>query len=170
MILGSDKGLSYLIGQAENPDSSDLDKKICEFLKKELYSENSRLMSLVEDAFAGKKKPGGLSKEEAENLYGKVIRGSITRLQTFAGCAFSYFAGYGLDLKERAEYQMGSLELGNIYHKALELYAKGIKQDKLKWVDVGSKDRTVREQTAIEQALNDYEDIINSTKRLEYYK
>ncbi|MBO4782839.1 MAG: PD-(D/E)XK nuclease family protein [Lachnospiraceae bacterium] len=169
-ILGSDKGLSFLIGQARNTESSTLDKRIYEFLQKELYGENSRLMKLVEDALKGKRKPGGLTREEAESLYGKVIIGSITRLQTFAECAFSYFAKYGLGLEERAEYQMGSLELGNIYHKALELYAKGIKKDKLKWVDVSSEERNAREQAAIEQALSSYDDIINSTKRLEYYK
>ena len=40
-----------------------------------------------------------LSKELIHDLYGDTISGSVTRMEKFAGCAFSHFMQYGLRLQ-----------------------------------------------------------------------
>ena len=67
------------------------------------------------------KKPVQLDEGTAAALYGSVLRGSITRLEEFSGCAFRHFADYGLGLKEREEYIIRTLDIGNLLHGAIEI-------------------------------------------------
>ncbi len=64
----------------------------------------------------------GIGKAAAKLLYGSVVRGSVTRLETFAECAYAHFMRYGLELRERREFEIGAADLGNIYHDALEKF------------------------------------------------
>ncbi len=58
----------------------------------------------------------------AEQLYGAVLRNSVTRLQHFAGCPFAHYLEYGLQLAERAELSFESRNMGSLFHDTLCLY------------------------------------------------
>jgi ATP-dependent helicase/nuclease subunit B len=185
-MLGSDRGLSAVIellrekasGQykALKDDVADTSNELTkkQIINAAIYEiikqESSELIETLSKASSGKRNSTNLSGAEAEKLYGRIIVGSITRLQRFAECAFAHFAKFGLKLIERKEFKMGGIELGSIYHKALQVYADGLKKDKLKWSGVTAESRAVREQEAIAAALSDYTDIISSSKRYEYFK
>ncbi|MCR4441671.1 MAG: helicase-exonuclease AddAB subunit AddB [Peptococcaceae bacterium] len=53
-------------------------------------------------------------------LYGSSLLTSISRLERFKACPFSYFLNYGLKLKEREEYKLKALDLGRFFHAAIE--------------------------------------------------
>ncbi len=185
-MLGSDRGLSAVIELLRDKASGqykalkdDVADTSNELTKKQIINaaiyeiikqESSELIEKLYKASSGKRNSTNLSGAEAEKLYGRIIVGSITRLQRFAECAFAHFAKFGLKLIERKEFKMGGIELGSIYHKALQVYADGLKKDKLKWSGVTAESRAVREQEAIAAALSDYTDIISSSKRYEYFK
>jgi len=167
-LLGCDRGIGRLIkGLRLSGNTKDA---VTQILKEEIAGENKALTELLERAASGKREHTALTGEEAEKLYGRVIIGSITRLQQFAKCAFSHFAEYGLGLKERKEYRIGSLELGSIYHSALQNYAAGLKKDRIKWTACLGQEREEREKKAIEEALAEYDEILSSTRRLSYLK
>ena len=44
---------------------------------------------------------------------------SVSRLESFAKCPFNYFAGYALSLREREEFEIQPLEIGNFHHQVL---------------------------------------------------
>ena len=167
-VLGSDLGLSFVIRHLKNGENTD----IAAYLKEMFKNESPELMDLLEAASKGIRNRQSLSKREAEELYGRILIGGITRLQQFAECAFSHFADYGLKLKERKEYKIGGLEIGSIYHDSLQKYAEGLKKDSIKWVECPPDEREKRESAAIEEVLSDakYEDIINSSRRYAYLK
>ena len=178
-LLGCDRGLgavlSYMKKKLQDKRSGAKGRdteydKMLNALQKAFKDEDPSLMSLLSGALEGKRNRKELSKEEAEELYGRVIIGSITRLQKFATCQFQYFADYGLGLKARQEYRIGGLELGDIYHKALQLYALGLKKAGIRWTECLGEDREEREREAIETALSEYDDIINSSRRAEYFR
>ena len=43
----------------------------------------------------------GIGRLAARELYGQILRGSVTRLERYAACAYAHFLGFGLELKER---------------------------------------------------------------------
>ena len=175
-ILGSDKGLSAVVDYLRDRNGDRMGGRFSDryCILASLYSvikeEDTDLIEKLRKASRGKRYTSDLTHAEAEKLYGKIIVGSITRLQQFAQCAFSHFAKFGLLLKERKEYRIGGLELGSIYHKALQVYADGLKKEKKKWSECRDEERQKRELAAIEAALADYEEIVSGSRRYEYFR
>ena len=78
---------------------------------------------------------GGISKEAARILYGTIIHSSVSRLEKMASCAYAHFLQYGLGLKEREEYAFEAVDMGNIFHKILEIFAGKLAQNNYTWLD-----------------------------------
>lgn len=74
-----------------------------------------------------------LDLEAVEELYGKVLKNSVSRLETFAKCPFAHFMDYGLKLKERLDYTIKMPDIGILFHKAIDLCSKKIDQRGLSW-------------------------------------
>ena len=98
---------------------------------------NRHAEAFLKRVFA-QEKPGQLDEETALALYGPVLRGSITRLEEFSGCAFRHFADYGLGLKEREEYVIRTLDIGNLLHGAIEILSGRLAQGEpsVNWHDI----------------------------------
>lgn len=64
--------------------------------------------------------PETLPAEQTEALYGKVISDSITRVEQFSRCAYAHFLRYGLNLREETGSEVKAVDLGNLYHDAIE--------------------------------------------------
>ncbi len=61
-----------------------------------------------------------LDRDVVANLFGLRIKGSATKLGTFAACPYQYFARYILELKEREEFKLEPLDVGVFYHRILD--------------------------------------------------
>lgn len=94
----------------------------------------------------------GLSKAVARAIYGKHLENSVTRLETFAACAYRHFLQYGLTLREREEFGFEMVDMGNVYHAVLELFAKKLKEHSYTWFDF--PEEFGRE--AVQEALQEY--------------
>ena len=44
-------------------------------------------------------------------MYGRILQGSVTRLEQYASCAYAHFLKYGLELMERQEYERWRLPI-----------------------------------------------------------
>ncbi|MBN1973795.1 MAG: exodeoxyribonuclease V subunit gamma [Sedimentisphaerales bacterium] len=67
-----------------------------------------------------------LEKEITKEMFENKLKGSATRLGTFAACPYRYFAKYVLELKKRKEFSLEPLDLGNFYHSVLDALVKRI--------------------------------------------
>lgn len=45
--------------------------------------------------------PSNISKEAIQKLYGNVLKTSISRLEQYRACPFSYYLKYGLKISEK---------------------------------------------------------------------
>lgn len=96
-----------------------------------------------------------LSREVSRLIYGSNLENSVSRLETFAACAYRHFLQYGLTLKEREEYGFQAADLGNIYHGVLSRFANCLEQEKKSWFDfdgdfaAGAVEKALREETAV---------------------
>lgn len=94
-----------------------------------------------------------ISHAVANALYGTVLENSVTRLEQFAACACAHFLSYGLHLKEREISQFAALDMGNIYHMALEKYASMIEQSDTDWFHIEREQRKAFIEEALHQAI-----------------
>ena len=90
-------------------------------------------LSLLRKGFITTKKQEQLSPKTAKMLYGEKIFSSVSRLERFAACPFSYFAEYGLKATERKLYQLHTPDLGLLFHEVLELFSNKIQTENIQW-------------------------------------
>ena len=64
-----------------------------------------------------------IKSETAEQLYGEEMKASVSRFQSYFNCNFQHFSNYGLKLNVRQNYTVRPLEIGNLYHNAVEKIA-----------------------------------------------
>lgn len=124
-----------------------------------LESEDAEIRSnanAILDAFYYKYNHDPISHVVAEAVYGKQIEGSVTRLESFARCAYSHFLSYGLKLREREESGFESVDMGNLYHAAIENYSKMLVSSNYNWMNIPDEMRDSFATKAMEQAVAAY--------------
>lgn len=111
----------------------------------------------------------GMTELVARRLYGEHFEDSITRMERFSACAFAHFLTYGLELKERQEYEFQAADLGNVCHSALERFSEKIDRAGFSWVGLSEEDRAVYIEQSVEEAITDYgNSVLYSSARNEY--
>lgn len=76
-----------------------------------------------------------LSRMVSRALYGTLLQNSVSRLERYAACAYGHFLQYGLALQERDEYSFGNVDMGNVFHGVLELFAQKLEEYGYTWFD-----------------------------------
>lgn len=97
-----------------------------------------------------------ISKAVARALYGRNMEGSVTRLERFAACAYAHYLQYGLMLKEREQCSFENLDIGNLYHTALERYASKLAESKYDWFCVPDETREHLAALSMQEAVAEY--------------
>ncbi len=105
---------------------------LCRVLADE--GEDKFIDKLIGEAFKHYKSEP-IAKEIALLLYGAALENSVSRLEMFAGCAYSHFLKYGIGLDEREEFEFDAADLGNVFHKVLEKYTEDIISRDINWED-----------------------------------
>ncbi|MCD7746149.1 MAG: exodeoxyribonuclease V subunit gamma [Lachnospiraceae bacterium] len=142
-------------------------------------SYRERVRMLAGAAFLRGELPdaGKLEAQTAKELYlsagpnGKYswMSASVTRLEQFAGCAFSHFVSYGLRLQERAEYGVKAMDLGNLFHEAIELFSRQMLAEELDFGECPYEEQARRMDRCVDLAAQSYEGgILYGSAREEY--
>ena len=128
----------------------------------------SYIEALTEGAFARyEHKP--LAKAVAKALYGSLLENSVSRLERYAACAYSHFLQYGLMLKERDEFAFEQVDLGNVFHEVLEIFAGKLAKNNLTWFDFSDEEGERLLKEALDESTMKYgETILYSNARYGY--
>ena len=97
-----------------------------------------------------------LSRMVARALYGTVLQNSVSRLERYAACAYSHFLQYGLALRERGEYSFENVDIGNVFHGVLELFARKLQESGYTWFDFPEEEGKRMVGEAVEAYAADY--------------
>ena len=72
--------------------------------------------------------PQSINKENIKRLYGNTLKASISKLETYKRCAFSYYLKYGLKLKPKEELKIQSINTGTFMHEVIDEFFEEIKK------------------------------------------
>ena len=159
MELVPDKGKDYIIAGLHDERMLS-DPKWQELYRWYMGKEEWRASILrVVDASIYRRPSDGLSKESARALF-EEKKLSISRMEAFASCACAHFLTYGLGLKEREEYEFAALDFGNVFHSALEIYAKKIKERQLEWTQLDEEEQEELIAECVEESIADYNNTV----------
>lgn len=138
-IVTAKEGMAYLAkGLRDYADDSMKEEKLAEFFSiYHAYGAEGLLdlrSQLTEAAFK-RYRESGLSHQVAQMLYGMKLYNSVSRLETYAACAYRQFLQYGLSLKERQELSLEAVDLGNVFHEVLEKFSHNLETAGYTWFD-----------------------------------
>lgn len=111
----------------------------------------------------------GIGKVAARALYGTILQGSVTRLEQYAACAYSHFLRYGLELMERQEYELGAVDMGNLFHQSLDLCFETIRNKGLNLAGLSEEQRKELVNECVTSTAQNYGNtILHSSSRNRY--
>lgn len=79
------------------------------------------------------KNDDNLNKKNLEKIYGDKFDTSISKLELFKKCPFSYYMKYLLKIEPRREFEISSLDVGSFMHEVLEEFSKYLFESNITW-------------------------------------
>ena len=105
----------------------------------------------------------------AKAMYGEDGTYSVTRLEKYAACAYAHFLQYGLRLKEREVYEFAAVDMGNLLHQAVELFARKVEKGSEGWFHLSEDAREQLSEECVEEVITDYRNtLLFDSSRNEY--
>lgn len=114
-----------------------------------------------------------IPREKIKRLYsndnGRLIF-SVSRIEKYAQCPFSYYVQYGLKAKDRKVYEFTAPDLGSFMHDILDQFTNKIRKDHILWGDL-TKERCseIVNELVNNKLRNETNSILNSNKKYQYF-
>ena len=64
--------------------------------------------------------PEKITKENIDKMYGNTLKTSVSRLEQYSGCPFSYYLKYGLKLNDKETFKVESVDTGSFMHDVID--------------------------------------------------
>ena len=111
----------------------------------------------------------GIGKAAARALYSPILRGSVTRMELYASCAYAHFLSYGLELSERQMYEIAPSDIGNLFHAAIDMYFTRMKEENRRFSGISEEDRQKMVAECVASVTEEYGNaILGSSYRNQY--
>lgn len=125
------------------------------------YEPKKLLQSI--DALRYKNDPEKLEKEKIQKLYGNTLKTSVSRLEQYEACKFSYYLKYGLKLQEQSTFKVETIDTGNFMHEVIDGFFTYLEEKKLNVKSLKDEQiKNITEQIVEEKLSLKKYDIFNS--------
>ncbi len=84
--------------------------------------------------------PETINEENINKLYGNILKTSVSKLEQYKACPFSYYLKYGLKLSDKDEFKIKSLDTGSFMHDIIDSFFEYIKQSDYVINDLSDKE------------------------------
>lgn len=109
-----------------------------------------------------------MSREVTRALYGEALEGSVTRLEQFAACAYAHFMAYGIGARERELGEFAPVDMGNMFHNALERYSRKLEAAGFKWSGVPKEKQEAMTREAVLETVEEAGYLLSQDARTAY--
>ena len=114
-----------------------------------------------------------IPREKIKRLYSNEngrLMFSVSRIEKYAQCPFSYYVQYGLKAKDRKVYEFTAPDLGSFMHDILDQFTNKIRKDHILWGDL-TKERCseIVNELVNNKLKNETNSILNSNKKYQYF-
>ena len=110
--------------------------------------------------------PEQIKKENIDKLYGNTLVTSISKLERYRSCPFSYYLQYGLKIKPQEELKIQTLNTGTFIHEVIDEFFNYIKDEKIKLEEIEEEQLSKIIDDIVEDKLGQVKNyIFNSTAK-----
>ncbi len=131
--------LTYLSNTIEN--KQEIDNKYLELFK--YYYNNLNWKNKLENSLRALNfnvKPDKIDERIIQKLYGNTLRTSVSRLEQYKACPFSYYLKYGLNLSEREEFKIQAIDTGTFMHDVIDSFFDKMSEREVKLKDLSNEE------------------------------
>lgn len=121
-----------LINLRDFRDGKDIDPKW--FCVYNIYNEDEEWHNRLEAAIRGLNYNSGtekITKENIRKMYGDTLKTSVSRLEQYSGCPFSYYLKYGLKLNEKDMFKVEAVDTGSFMHDVIDGFFEVLEDRKI---------------------------------------
>lgn len=107
------------------------------------------------------------SEAMAKRLYGETMHASVSKLERYVQCPYSFYLQYGLQAKEREVYRVGTPDVGTFLHEIIDHFSKKLlaKEIEIRTLDRETCDAIVG--TLVDQEMESFRhQLFQSTGKL----
>ncbi len=115
-------------------------KEKLNFLENNLWEENSKFI---------------LSEKTLKKLFNKNINSSISKLEKYSSCPFSYYMKYILKAKERKIYSVEPVDMGMFFHGILEDFSNKLSDSGIEWGELSEAETEKTLSETIEKNVSE---------------
>ena len=156
-------GLRDLDHTAAKPEFLELYRHF--YLNADRREETKRLVEAAFHVYEDK----GIGRTAAQKLYSPILRGSVTRMERYAACAYAHFLSFGLELRERREYELAAADLGNLFHSSIDLFFRTMKEEGRSFRNLEEEERKKLVSRCVSEVTKEYGNtVVSDTARNEY--
>lgn len=101
----------------------------------EYYHTNKQWKDKLENSLRAlnyTNQPEKVKKEIIQKLYGDILKTSVSRLEQYQSCPFSYYLKYGLKLSEKNEFKIEIMDTGTFMHDVIDSFFEKAQEENLK--------------------------------------
>ena len=96
------------------------------------YKNNDKIrMNKILEGASYSNLPDKICNDNIKEMYGNSLKTSVSRLEQYRRCPFSFYLKYGLKLKEEDEFKIRSLDTGNFMHEVIDEFFSKIEEKKI---------------------------------------
>ena len=110
-------------------------------------------IQFVLDALEDDQRGLPLDEPALDILYGKILKTSVSRLEKYEQCPFSYFTQYNLHAAERKLYEIQGFDLGNLFHEILDDFTQRLHMNHQDWRNKSAEELYIIAEACINSAL-----------------
>lgn len=98
------------------------------------YMQDEEFKPKLENAIKAlsyKNIPEKISNKNIQELYGNTLNTSVSKLEQYKSCPFSYYLKYGLKLSENDEFKIQAIDTGTFMHEVIDEFFNIVKQESI---------------------------------------
>ncbi|MCI8362486.1 MAG: helicase-exonuclease AddAB subunit AddB [Clostridia bacterium] len=154
-IINKSQTFELLIEKLRNwKEGEELENAWIEVYK--YFSENEEWKYKLEGAVKAlnyTNTPENISKENIEKLYGNTLNTTVSRLEQYKSCPFSYYLKYGLKLHESDNFKVQMVDTGNFMHEVIDSFFNIVRQRQISIKEISEKETEEIINEIIEEKL-----------------
>ncbi len=93
-----------------------------------------------------KKKDSNLNEQSINLIFPKEVTTSISKLELFKKCPFSYLMKYSLNISERVEYEISTLDTGSFMHEVLDSFSTYLLENNIYWQEIIDENEILKDE------------------------
>ena len=98
--------------------------------------------------------PEKIEQENIDKLYGNKLETSISKLERFRSCPFSYYLQYGLKIKPQEELKIQTLNTGTFIHEVIDEFFETVKEKEIKLEEITENELSGIIEKIVDEKLN----------------